>query len=420
MSVVEFALNSELHATRDNPHLHRAILRCLHRPLSVLVSNLSAHLLPLLSSSAFLTPAAPTPQAPNPNPTQLHALALAGLAGELLEVFDDLGLGMEVDARGEGLKIIRDSLVSLVSRVVNPLMGSIKAELTPLIVALENPVTMNAGPARTLAGSKPSMVQHQSIIALQTLMPIYARALTRYTASTTSQATLASLLISLLWRGVVALAHRPYQQVSPPNSPGLGPAMLKGRRQSTSMSPPVTPPSTRFAIKLPPSRPPSPPSVQVPSTAAADARALYDLLSLLPRPVAANQLAHEAVDEAFDGLKALRALLEAAQTNAFGKGHQTEAELETELEALTTDLPTLIALPIILRAYCSTSRTIAEMVGISEDEYRKGCLPGFSRAEECAAAVGRRVLDVLANEAVTSAKLTVIIWLEVEVANADD
>ena len=40
------------------------------------------------------------PQMPNPNPTQLHALALAGIAGELLETFDDLRLGLEVDVRG--------------------------------------------------------------------------------------------------------------------------------------------------------------------------------------------------------------------------------------------------------------------------------------------------------------------------------
>jgi hypothetical protein len=60
------------------------------------------------------------------------------------------------------------------------------------------------------------------------------------------------------------------------------------------------------------------------------------------------------------------------------------------------------------------------MVGISEDEYRKGCLLGFSRAEECAAAVGQRVLDVLTNEAPMSTNVTVIRWLEVEVATADD
>jgi hypothetical protein len=61
------------------------------------------------------------------------------------------------------------------------------------------------------------------------------------------------------------------------------------------------------------------------------------------------------------------------------------------------------------------------MLGIPEDEYRKGCLAGFSRAEECAAAVGQRVLDVLlTNEAPTQANMAVIKWLEVELTNPDD
>jgi len=119
----------------------------------VLLSNLSANLLPLLSSPAFTTPPAPTPQAPNPNATQLHALALAGVAGELLETFDELGLGLEADMRGEGLKMIRESLVSLVGRVVNPLVGTIKADLTPLIMALENPTSVNGGPTKPLGGA---------------------------------------------------------------------------------------------------------------------------------------------------------------------------------------------------------------------------------------------------------------------------
>jgi hypothetical protein len=410
-------LDSELQATRDNSHLYRAILRCLHRPLSVLLSNLSANLLPLLSSPAFTTPPAPTPQAPNPNATQLHALALAGVAGELLETFDELGLGLEADMRGEGLKMIRESLVSLVGRVVNPLVGAIKADLTPLIMALENPTSVNGGPTKPLTGPRPVTIQHPSIIALQTMVPIYARAVARYTTWTTSQATLASLLISLLWRGLVALANRPHQSVLPPSSPVVSPGVLRGRR--ASMSPPATPPA-RFTIKLPPSRPPSPPLVQVLSTTAADARSLRDLLSLLPRPVAANQLACEAVDEAFDGLRALADLLEAAQTNAFAKGTQTQVELETELEMLTADLPTLISLPIILHTYYSPSRTVAEMLGIPEDEYRKSCLSGFARAEECASVVGQRVLDVLANEALMPAHGVVTKWLEAELTTADD
>lgn len=392
------------------------MLRCLHRPLSVLLSNLSAHLLPFISSPAFLIPPAPTPQAPNPNATQLHALALAGFADELLETFDDLSLGTEADARGDNLKVIRDGLVSLVGRVVNPLIGGIKAELIPLIGALETPISITGTSAKTPTTSKVTIIQHPSMVTLQILMPIYARALARYTVSTTSQATLASLLISLLWRGLVALSHRSQQPLSRSTSPGPSSFVPKRRdTASSTVSGQVTPPAGRFTIKLPPSRPPSPPSIPIPSTTAADARALYDLLSLFPRPVAANQLAREAVDEAFDGLKALVALLEAAQTNLFAKG------IQSELEVLTADLPTLIALPVVLRAYVTPIQSVAVMLGVSEDDYRKGCLPGFSRAEECVAAVGQRVLDVLlADETPTSAATAVIRWLEVEVATADD
>lgn len=323
---------------------------------------------------------------------------------------------MDADVRGDGLKTIRENLVSLVGRVVNPLVGTIKAELLALIMALENPPSVNGGPGKGSTGSKPIIIQHPCIITLQTMMPIYARALTRYTTSITSQPTLASLLISMLWRGLVALANRPDQSVSPPNSPAFSSAMNKGRHESTTMSPPA--PSTRFAIKLPPSRPPSPPYTQL-TTAAADARALHNLLSLLPRPVAANKLACEAVDEAFDGLKALAALLEATRSNPY-KGTQSQTELETELEMLTANLPTLISLPVVLHDYVSISRSVANMLGMSEEEYRKSCLVGFSRAEECAAAVGQRVLDVLAHEAPTQVNVAVIKWLEIEVATTDD
>jgi hypothetical protein len=125
------------------------------------------------------------------------------------------------------------------------------------------------------------------------------------------------------------------------------------------------------------------------------------------------------VDEAFNGLKAIAALLEAAQTNVLAKSNQIEAE--PELEVLTVDLPTLIALPVVLRAYVSASQTVASMLGIPDDEYRKGCLLGFSRAEEYAAAVGQRVLDSLVvDDAQTSTIRAVKRWLEVEVATADD
>ncbi|KAF8134582.1 hypothetical protein EV363DRAFT_899878 [Boletus edulis] len=130
---------SELQAARDDKHLYRAVLRAVQKPLSVLLSNLSALLLPLLSSPAFLQPPVPTVQMPNPNATQLHALGIADFAGELLSTFDDTALGIETDSRGDGLQPIRAGLVSLIGRVVTPLITGIKEALIPLLDALEIP-----------------------------------------------------------------------------------------------------------------------------------------------------------------------------------------------------------------------------------------------------------------------------------------
>ncbi|KAJ6602169.1 hypothetical protein B0H10DRAFT_2230278 [Mycena sp. CBHHK59/15] len=405
---------SELTATRENPHLNRAILRSLLRPLSVLLSNLSAHLLTIISSPLFLSPPAPTLQAPNPNPTQLHALALSAFAGEVLEVIDDLSLDHDGDTRGDGWKIIREGLVSIVNRVVNPLVAGIKADIMPLLEALEAPNSCNT--TKTVSGVKNTPVQHTAIAALTAIIPVYARALSRYTASRYPEAALTPFLISLVWRGLVALANRPYSPPSPPSSPGLLPTVLpKRRRGSTSLTPPLTPPSARFSIKLPPSRPPSPPSTPVPTTTAADARTLCELLASLPRPAAdkeSTRLASEAIDEAFDGLRALVPLLEAVQTPSNGGLGVSE----DELEGLTEELPTLIALPVLLKTYGSKSgRSVAEMLRLSEHEYRKGCLSGFGRAEECAAAVGQRVLDVLRCDEASPA--IVCEWLEEEIAD---
>ncbi|KAJ7497084.1 hypothetical protein FB451DRAFT_1163116 [Mycena latifolia] len=405
---------SELAATRENPHLNRAILRSLLRPLSVLLSNLSAHLLPIISSPLFLLPPAPTVQAPNPNPTQLHALAVAAFAEEVLEVFDDLALGLDGDARGDGLKVIREGLVSIVSRVVNPLVAGIRSEMMPLLEALEAPNSCNS--TKVAAGVKNAPVQHQSITALTSVIPVYARALSRYTPSRYSQATLTPFLISVVWRGLVALANRPYSPPSPPPSPGLLPSMLpKRRRGSASLTPPLTPPSARFSIKLPPSRPPSPPSIQIPATTASDARTLCELLGTLPRPLdtESTRLANEAIQEAFDGLKGLAPLLDAVQTVPSDGGHRVS---EDELEVLTEELPTLLALSVLLNAYgCKSGRSVAQMLGLPEDEYRKGCLSGFGRAEECAPAVGQRILDVLRRGDVVPE--IVHEWLEAEMAD---
>ena len=409
---------------QDNPHLRKAALRSLQRPLSALLTNLSNNLLRLLSSPGFLNPPAPTIHAPNPNPTQAHALALATFAGELLEVFDELGLGLDSDARGDGLKSTREALLSVATRVIHPLVAGIKVELVSLIEALEAPAPTCT--PKTATHSKTVSTQHPSILALQVITPIYARALTRYFPTSCIQSHLASLEICVVWRALVALAYRIPSHLAPfsPNVALVGVNGKKGRAVGTT--PPTTPPSTRFHLKLPPSRPPSPP---LPQTALApivsDTRVACDLLSSLPRPGADKEtthLAREAVSDACDGLKALLRLMEFVQMSTI---HSAE-EFAQELGGLTTDLPTLIALPILLNAYVFTSerggpRSVASILGLPEERYRQGCLTGFGRAEECTAAVGQRVLDVLTNQPGLSsdpAGEAVIRWLEAKMAPA--
>ena len=134
----------------------------------------------------------------------------------------------------------------------------------------------------------------------------------------------------------------------------------------TSASPPATPLASRFMLKLPPSRPPSPPgAVSRGPTVAADAPTLYNLLSQLLKPSTSKEqtrLAREVVDEAFDGLSALIALLESIQVHAPparstpGSANTSPkvtplSELEADLDLITADIPMVIALPLLLRTY---------------------------------------------------------------------
>jgi len=403
----------ELHAVHDNAHLHRAVLRSLQRPLTVLLTNISGQLLPALSSPLFHAVPTASNQSAFPNGVQQYALSISKFCEELLQVFDELGLGIDADVRGDGLKGIRDGIVSVINRVVNPFVASIRGELVPLIEALENP---NSTVAKVQPGAKSSVVYHPAIVSLQTLMPLYARALTTSTTSVLSQATLASLLISILWKAMVALSHRVDFKPSPMLSPETSNKKRRGS-PSTSTTPPITPPPGRFMIKLPPSRPPSPPSTVCYASAAADCKALYELLVTLPRPNSeqdSTRLAREAVDEAYEGLKALPALLDAVH-NDRGRSEVNAGNLIQ----LTADIPSLIALPIILHALGGPgTSSVAAVLGISDEEYRKACLSGFSRAEECSIAVTQRVLDVLQTN--IESNKTVIRWLELELADIEE
>ncbi|KAL0581812.1 hypothetical protein V5O48_000180 [Marasmius crinis-equi] len=407
---------SELTAANENPHLQRAILRSLHKPLSVLLGNLSTLIVPILSSSAFLVPPAPTPQNSGPNAYQLHGLAIAGFAGELLETFDSFSLGQDADVRGDNLRSTREGLVSLVNRVVNPLVGGIRTELFAALDGLENPHAVS--PAKPPTGMKP--VQHTSVATLVASMPVYAQALKRYTVSTVAQNVLAPFIISAVWRAMVALSNRPYTHPSPPSSPGMVPALLPGmkkRRGSPTSSPPMTPPPNRFTIKLPTSRPPSPPApnVSTSTSAAGDARAIVDLLSLLPLPD--EKMAREAAEEALNGLRALANLFEVAQ-GILKATDRSVADRAEELTEVTEKIPTLIALPILLKIDAQNEPSVPSVpaiLGVSEEEYRSGCLTGFGRAEELSTPIGGRVCNYLQSRQ----KELLLHWLETEIEEND-
>jgi len=402
---------AELNASQGNLHLQRAILRLLQRPLTVLLSNLSTALLPLLSSPSFTNPSAPTVLNPNSNPVQAHALGISVFAGELLDCLDELKLDANHDHKGDGLSVIKEGLGSVMKRVINPLMSGIRADLVPLIQDLEKgnvaAVPSTTG-AKVVNGAKGPVNLHPSIAALQALTPIYARALGRYCPTKSSEASLATFLISIIWNAVVALSHRPSSPRSRANSASATSAasmsMTFIKRFGGSTTPPSTPPPSRFAMKLPGSRPPSPPAIA--PSAAEDANALYNLLSALPKPTLskdAGNLPSEAVKEAFEALAALNALLSAL-------GNATDIRDDLDLDILTEGLPVPIALPILLRwSGHGEPQAIPAMLGTSETEYRSGCLSGFGRADECAYSIAHRMVEILRSEGDPDPKTNIVI-----------
>jgi len=121
-----------------------------------------------------------------------------------------------------------------------------------------------------------------------------------------------------------------------------------------------------------------------------------------------DTFAREAIEEALNGLKALVALLGAAE------GAPHEVELDFKLEHDISGLPFLIALPVILQTWGRCGNTsIANLLGLPEEEYRKVCLGGFGRAEENGSVVAERVLDALGKE--MDVNPSVLKWIEDEV-----
>ena len=73
-----------------------------------------------------------------------------------------------------------------------------------------------------------------------------------------------------------------------------------------------------------------------------------------------------------------------ARLRAFARGDRGAALVEFA-----------IALPLLLRTYLPGARSVPAILGMDEDAYRRNCLSGFGRAEECGVPVGQHVLDVL-------------------------
>lgn len=134
-----------------------------------------------------------------------------------------------------------------------------------------------------------------------------------------------------------------------------------------------------------------------------------------------TQLAREVVDDAFQGLKALPPLLDAVlscSSSKFESQEKTDAWVR-QLQILTTELPLLIALPVILQgdAHGKLVLSVAHLLGLSEDEYRKECLHGFGRAEECSAPIAHQLLDMMHSN---NANSVVSRYLELEITETSD
>ncbi|KAG9103905.1 hypothetical protein FRC07_009902 [Ceratobasidium sp. 392] len=420
-------------AALNGNDLLRASLRALHRPLNVLLSNISGLLAPLVGAGAPTNVLVPSSSGWVGNGAmQAHALGLACMVGELLEQLEALP-GDCNKVGGEGLRSIKEGLEGVIKRVVNPVFGAVRSELGVLVDALEvvpEPIVAGAGKK-----DKVVVVDQPAIVALQNAMPCAIRVLGRLSAvpGPVVRGALAACGIAVVWRAMVALAHR---HVGEPSSTiaagsptktssssglfhnkshhtlGKSPSTqaLLGKTSSTlgavgasssavpasltkRLTPPNTPPAGRFGLLLPPSRPSSPPGVLSPAAQLAhDARVVVGLLDALPKP--AGEDAREAVAEAFDALKGFAELLMLLSASAVDRQavvDLVDGESGDEGAGVSErdELPALVVLPALLRG-----KSIATLLNIPEAEYRDRCLGGFGRAEASEEVVVKAVLRV--------------------------
>ncbi|KAG8781137.1 hypothetical protein FRC12_022198 [Ceratobasidium sp. 428] len=428
--------------------LLRASLRALHRPLNVLLSNISGLLAPLVVGGATINVCLPSSGWAGNGAAQAHALGLACMVGELLEQLEE---GLPGDCNkvgGEGLRSIKEGLEGVIKRVVNPVFAAVRTELGVLVDALE--VAPSEALPSSVVGKKALAVEQPAVVALQTAMPCAIRVLGRVGAvpGPVVRGALAACDIAIVWRAMVALAHRRVGEPIPapapttgtgsptskssgllgkshtlgkasssstasgtstPSSKSLGKTPSMGALNSGSavppsltkrLTPPNTPPAGRFGLLLPPSRPSSPPGVLTPAAQLAhDARVVVGLLDALPKP--GGEDAREAVAEAFDALRGFADVLGLiGVVGGGGVDRQAVVDLidgepspssdnNNSEEVEREELPALIVLPALLRG-----KSVATLLEIPEAEYRERCLGGFGRAEASEEVVARAVLKV--------------------------
>ena len=452
-------IHDELGAASSDLYLYKAILRVLQKPLTVLLSNVSSLVFPLLDFIETCVAA------------QEYVISLATLSAELLEALNGLpmpvGVGKESRV-GDGLKSIREGLESIIKRVVSPLVSTVSSSLSSHLDALSG---------------NHATGESKALVALAAALPGAALRLAKYTVplGVISQSALATLHIRLVWRALVALSERdihepvfpgdkdkekergkstpqgvkakkdiPFSIHMTTSRPGLArgeipPSVASATTTNGTMNsttPPVTPRSKGVPLPLPSPPRPSPPQLTstIPSSTGSsantksrsptlpilhplaqllsDAQHTLKLLSSLPSP-AVGCFAREAVNEAYEAFEAflgflrwLRAVREVQLAHGGGGHvvrkedggvHDKRKEFEDELDEKTEDVPTLVALPLLLCLLPAAESvqlggkvTVGRLVGMEEEEYRTNCLAGFGRAEVCTSAVGRGVLAELA------------------------
>lgn len=196
------------------------------------------------------------------------------------------------------------------------------------------------------------------------------------------------------------------RQITPPSSKKLSLVKLPSLKPLARAP---TPPMVKVASPQSPTRPPTPPKVDdtlLPTIVALhalarDAHVIERSLRCLPLPIHGG-LAWDAVDEASSEL---HGFIEALDHLALEHPSVLQylltgrkSEIMDHLMEKTRETPLLLILPVVLRLAIASmvkipsSDTVAGWIGLPDDEYRRSCLSGFAKAEECAPIVGKALL----------------------------